>query len=73
MPIVIGEEIPFFRPCMLAAEVGEGLTTVVGDASEPAFANSILRDTMPDILVLAAGVTVKSGMFDEFDWQGFAM
>ena len=57
---------------LLATELGDGLTTVVGDASEPAFANRLLRDIMPDLLVIAAGVSARSLVFDAFDWESFS-
>lgn len=63
-----GEE----RLRVLAAELGDGLTIVAGDASEPAFADKILRDISPDLLVIAAGVTAQTGVFDEFDWDAFS-
>ncbi|MEP6832247.1 MAG: SDR family NAD(P)-dependent oxidoreductase, partial [Gemmatimonas sp.] len=34
---------------LLAAELRDGVTTVAGDASEPAFADRLLRDIMPSV------------------------
>jgi len=57
---------------MVAAESGDGVTTVAGDASEPAFADKFLRDIMPDLLVIAGGVSAQTKVFDAFDWESFS-
>lgn len=56
----------------LEAEVGAGLATLPGDASDPAFAERLLREFRPDLVVLAAGVTPRMGGVDEFDWESFS-
>lgn len=56
----------------LAAEAGQGLVTVAGDASEPAFADKLLRDIMPDFVVVAGGVSAQTQVFDAFDWESFS-
>ncbi|MEO7999516.1 MAG: SDR family oxidoreductase [Gemmatimonadaceae bacterium] len=57
---------------LLAAEFGDGVTTVVGDASEPSFADGLLRDNMPDFLIIAAGTSAQTQVFDAFDWESFS-
>jgi len=56
----------------LKAEVGDGLATLQGDAADPAFAQRLLRELRPDLVVLAAGVTPRMGRLDEFDWESFS-
>jgi NAD(P)-dependent dehydrogenase (short-subunit alcohol dehydrogenase family) len=56
----------------LAAEVGDGLTTLEGDAADPAFAERLLREVRPDLVVLAAGVPPRMARLDEFDWESFS-
>jgi NADP-dependent 3-hydroxy acid dehydrogenase YdfG len=53
----------------LKAEVGDGLAILQGDAADPAFAERLLRELRPDLVVLAAGVTPRMGRLDEFDWE----
>jgi NAD(P)-dependent dehydrogenase (short-subunit alcohol dehydrogenase family) len=62
------------RLLALEAEVGEGkgLTTLAGDASEPALAERLIRELRPDLVVLAAGIAPKMGSFDELDWESFS-
>jgi NAD(P)-dependent dehydrogenase (short-subunit alcohol dehydrogenase family) len=47
------------------------LTTVVGDATDDALVERLLRDA-PDFVVLAGGVTARSAMFTEFNWETFS-
>jgi NAD(P)-dependent dehydrogenase (short-subunit alcohol dehydrogenase family) len=56
----------------LKAEVGDGLAILQGDAADPAFAERLLRELRPDLVVLAAGVTPRMGPRDEFDWESFS-
>jgi NADP-dependent 3-hydroxy acid dehydrogenase YdfG len=56
----------------LKTEVGDGLATLQGDATDPAFAERLLREPRPDLVVLAAGVTPQMGRVDEFDWESFS-
>lgn len=56
----------------LAKEAGTGLSVIAGDATDAEFANKLLRDTMPDMLVIAAGFTQRAQRFDEFDWDSFS-
>jgi NADP-dependent 3-hydroxy acid dehydrogenase YdfG len=56
----------------LKTEVGDGLETLQGDATDPAFAERLLRELRPDLVVLAAGVTPQMGRVDEFDWESFS-
>jgi NAD(P)-dependent dehydrogenase (short-subunit alcohol dehydrogenase family) len=56
----------------LEATVGDGLSTLQGDATDPAFVERLLRDLKPDLLLLTAGVTPRMGRLDEFDWESFS-
>ena len=56
----------------LEAEMGDGLATRQGDAADPAFAERLLRDLRPDLVVLAAGVMPRMGRVDELDWESFS-
>ncbi len=56
----------------LEAEVGDGVTTLAGDAADPALAQRLLRDLRPDLVVLAAGVMPPMGGVDELDWGSFS-
>lgn len=56
----------------LAAQVGDGLATLQGDAADPRFVERLLRDHRPDLVVLAAGVTPRLGPVDELDWESFS-
>jgi NADP-dependent 3-hydroxy acid dehydrogenase YdfG len=56
----------------LEAEVGDGLVTLQGDTADPAFAERLLRDLRPDLVVQAAGVTPRMGRLDELDWESFS-
>jgi NAD(P)-dependent dehydrogenase (short-subunit alcohol dehydrogenase family) len=56
----------------LAAEVGDGLATLQGDAADPALVERLLRDVRPDLVVLAAGVPPRMGRLDELDWESFS-
>jgi len=56
----------------LEAEVGDGLATLQGDTADPAFAERLLRELRPDLVVLAAGITPRMGRLDEFDWESFS-
>jgi NAD(P)-dependent dehydrogenase (short-subunit alcohol dehydrogenase family) len=55
----------------LEANAGEGLSTLQGDATDPAFVERLLRELKPDLVVLTAGVTPRMGRVDEFDWESF--
>src|SRR5262245_63600496 len=56
----------------LATEVGQGITTLAGDATDPALAERLFRELRPDLVVLAAGVRPHMGRVDEFDWETFS-
>jgi NAD(P)-dependent dehydrogenase (short-subunit alcohol dehydrogenase family) len=55
----------------LAAEVGDGLATLQGDAADAAFVDRLLGDR-PELVVLAAGVTPPLGQVHELDWESFS-
>lgn len=56
----------------LAAQVGDGLSTCVGDATDDRFVERILRERKPELVVLAVGVTPPMGPFEAFDWPSFS-
>lgn len=56
----------------LQEEMGDGLATVAGDASDPALSERLLRELRPDLVVLAAGITPRMGGLDELDWESFS-
>src|SRR4029453_10882269 len=56
----------------LKTDLGGGLATVQGDATNSVFVERLLRQLGPDIVVLAAGVTPRMGRIDEFDWESFS-
>jgi hypothetical protein len=56
----------------LEAEVRDGLTTLHGDATDPAFVERLFRELKPDLVVLTAGVTPRMNRVDEFDWESFS-
>src|SRR5258708_3248438 len=56
----------------LKTELGDGLATIQGDATDSSFAESLLRELKPDLVVLAAGVTPRMGRVDEFGWGSFS-
>ena len=56
----------------LEVEIGPGLTTVPGDATDPALAARVLREVKPDLVVLAAGIMPPMGGVDELDWESFS-
>ncbi|NUP04964.1 MAG: SDR family NAD(P)-dependent oxidoreductase [Polyangiaceae bacterium] len=55
----------------LRSEVGFGLETVRGDASEPALADRLLRELKPDLVVLAGGAVPRMAPLDEQTWESF--
>jgi NAD(P)-dependent dehydrogenase (short-subunit alcohol dehydrogenase family) len=55
----------------LKAELGENFEAFSGDASEPATAERLLRELVPDLVVLAGGVTPRMGAVDELTWDEF--
>jgi len=56
----------------LEAEVGDGLATIQGDTADPAYAERLLRELRPNLVVLSAGVTPRMGRLDELDWESFS-
>jgi NAD(P)-dependent dehydrogenase (short-subunit alcohol dehydrogenase family) len=56
----------------LEAELGDGLATRQGDAADPAFAERLLLELRPDLVLLTAGVTPRMGRVDELDWESFS-
>jgi len=56
----------------LKTELGDGLATIQGDATDSAFAERLLRELRPDLVVLAAGVTPRMARVDEFEWESFS-
>ena len=59
------------RDRLRALEAG-GAATFAGDASDPAVAERLLRDVMPDLVVLAAGIQPPMGSIVELDWAQFS-
>src|SRR5712671_3861727 len=57
---------------VLKTELGDGLATIQGDATDSAFVERLLREQSPDLVVLAAGVTPRMARVDEFDWESFS-
>jgi NAD(P)-dependent dehydrogenase (short-subunit alcohol dehydrogenase family) len=53
----------------LAAE--HKVVTVVGDATDDALAERVLREHHPQVLVIAAGAAPVQGAFHELDWDQF--
>jgi NAD(P)-dependent dehydrogenase (short-subunit alcohol dehydrogenase family) len=49
-----------------------GVTTAVGDITDAALANSLLREFHPTILVLNAGATPAMAPLHEQTWEGFS-
>ena len=56
----------------LEAEIGDGLTTLAGDASDPELAARVVQELRPDLVVLAAGVTPRMGTLADLDWDAFS-
>ena len=56
----------------LEAQVSNGLATLHGDATDPAFVERLFRELRPDLVVLTAGVTPRMDRVDEFDWESFS-
>jgi len=56
----------------LEAEIGHGLATIRGDATDPELTVRVLRELRPDLVVLAAGVMPPMGGVDELDWESFS-
>lgn len=56
----------------LEAQVSDGLATLHGDATDPAFVERLFRELRPDLVVLTAGVTPRMDRVDEFDWESFS-
>jgi NAD(P)-dependent dehydrogenase (short-subunit alcohol dehydrogenase family) len=56
----------------LRAETGGELQSFTGDAAEPAFVESLLRDVAPDLVVLAAGARPKLAPANEHSWESFS-
>ena len=56
----------------LETELGDGLTTIQGDATDSVFMERLLCELRPDLVVLAAGVTPRMARVDEFDWESFS-
>jgi len=56
----------------LRAECGEGLSTMQGDGSESAFADRLLRESRPDLVILAAGGAPRMGPLTEQTWESFS-
>ena len=57
---------------VLEAQVRDGLATLHGDATDPAFVERLFRELRPDLVVLTAGVTPRMDRVDEFDWESFS-
>src|SRR5258707_7141589 len=56
----------------LKTELGEGLVTIQGDATDSVFTERLLRELKPDLIVLTAGVTPQMGRIDEIDLESFS-
>jgi len=57
---------------VLEAQVRDGLATLHGNATDPAFVERLFRELRPDLVVLTAGVTPRMDRVDEFDWKSFS-
>jgi len=60
------------RLSRLRGELGEGIETVQADACEPTFAERLLRDVRPDLLVLTAGVVPHLAPISQQTWESFS-
>ncbi|HET9157803.1 MAG TPA: SDR family oxidoreductase [Myxococcaceae bacterium] len=60
------------RLSALQAELGAGLVTIPGDATDPALSARVVREIGPDLVVLAAGIMPPMGGVDELDWESFS-
>jgi len=56
----------------LAAELGDRVAILPGDAADPAIAERLVRELRPDLIVLAAGVMPRMAAVDELDWESFS-
>lgn len=56
----------------LGAEVGDGLSTIAADATDPALAERVVGELKPDLMVLAAGGMPPMGRVEELDWAAFS-
>jgi NAD(P)-dependent dehydrogenase (short-subunit alcohol dehydrogenase family) len=56
----------------LAAELGEAVDTVQGDAADAATAERLLRERRPDLVVLAGGARPHMAPLDEQTWEAFS-
>jgi NAD(P)-dependent dehydrogenase (short-subunit alcohol dehydrogenase family) len=61
------------RDAQLLAELERrlGVTTVIGDVTDPGLAASLLREFRPAVLALNAGATPVMGPLHEQTWEGF--
>ena len=56
----------------LRVETSEQVRTVTADASESNIAERVLRETRPDLVVLALGVPPRMVAFDAMSWEQFS-
>src|SRR5277367_1262867 len=49
-----------------------GVSIIAGDATDPALAESVLRDVSPSVLVLNAGATPTMAPLHEQTWESFS-
>src|SRR5262245_41055450 len=56
----------------LRALEAEGVSTIVGDATNADFVGRLIRDVRPELLVHAAGIMPRMGRVDELDWESFS-
>jgi NAD(P)-dependent dehydrogenase (short-subunit alcohol dehydrogenase family) len=54
------------------AELGDAFTPIVGDATDEALANEVLRDRRPGLLVLNAGSAPHMAPIHEQTWETFS-
>jgi NAD(P)-dependent dehydrogenase (short-subunit alcohol dehydrogenase family) len=66
--VVIGRDPAALSP--LAGEV-RGTTAIVGDGTDEALAESVLRERRPDLVVLCAGAAPVLGAIHELSWAEF--
>jgi NAD(P)-dependent dehydrogenase (short-subunit alcohol dehydrogenase family) len=56
----------------LRAETGDAVRTFAGDASDATLADRLLRETRPDLVVLALGVHPHMAPLDAMSWEQFS-
>jgi NAD(P)-dependent dehydrogenase (short-subunit alcohol dehydrogenase family) len=54
------------------AALSGSIETIQADAADPATAERVLRETRPDIVVLAGGTRPRMAPIDELSWESFS-